>query len=72
VLLLAGGRHVDRQLGVPRHLPVNVRAKIVTLRAGPPRDGGRSAPGADATWTTPPVPPKDHCADVKPRAAAAN
>jgi uncharacterized iron-regulated protein len=71
VVLLAGGRHVDRQLGVPQHLPASVRAKVVTLRAGPPREDVRSAANADATWTTPPVPPKDYCADVKPRPAAA-
>jgi uncharacterized iron-regulated protein len=70
VVLLAGGRHVDRQLGVPRHLPAGVQAKVVTLRAGLPPAVGRNAAEADAIWTTPPVPPKDHCADFKPRHAA--
>jgi uncharacterized iron-regulated protein len=71
VVLLAGGRHVDRQLGVPQHLPASVRAKVVALRAGPSRDEVRSAGNADATWTTPPVPPKDYCAEMRPRPAAA-
>lgn len=69
VLLLAGGRHVDRRLGVPQHLPPGVLAKVVTLRAGPPQEEVRSAMDADAVWTTPPVPPKDYCADVRPRPA---
>lgn len=69
VLLLAGGRHVDRQLGVPYHLPPEVRAKIVTLRSGPaPRDA-REAASSDAIWTTPPVPPKDYCAEVRAKPA---
>jgi uncharacterized iron-regulated protein len=70
VMLLAGGRHVDRQLGVPQHLPADVRAKVITLRAGPPREEARSAANADAIWSTPAVPPKDHCAELKVRPAA--
>lgn len=70
VVLLAGGRHVDRRLGVPQHLPPGVQAKVVTLRAGAPREGVRGAGDADAIWTTPPVPPKDYCADVRAGPAA--
>ncbi|HXD41252.1 MAG TPA: ChaN family lipoprotein [Ramlibacter sp.] len=64
VVLLAGARHVDRQLGVPQHLPSAVRTKVVALRAGP-SDEARSTEQADATWATPPVPPKDYCAGVR-------
>jgi uncharacterized iron-regulated protein len=70
VVLLAGGRHVDRRVGVPLHLPPGLRTKIVALRAGAASDDGRTVPDSDATWTTPPVPPKDYCADMKLRPAA--
>jgi uncharacterized iron-regulated protein len=64
VLLLAGASHVDRSVGVPLHLPAGLQLKAVALRAGLVEDdvrGGRF----DSTWVTPPVPPKDYCADVK-------
>src|SRR6185295_6888877 len=64
VVLIAGARHVDRQLGVPKHLPAGLRTKVVALRAGA-ADDARSADQADATWATPPVPPKDYCAEVR-------
>ncbi|HWP11833.1 MAG TPA: ChaN family lipoprotein [Ramlibacter sp.] len=69
VVLLAGGRHVDRQVGVPLHLPAGLRTKVVTLRAGAAPDDGRSVIDADATWTTPPVDHKDYCAGVRPPGA---
>jgi len=64
VVLIAGARHVDRQLGVPKHLPAGLRTKVVALRAGP-ADDARSAEQVDATWATPAVPPKDYCAEVR-------
>jgi uncharacterized iron-regulated protein len=36
VLLLAGAGHVDAEIGVPRHLPVAMQVRVVTL----PRDRG--------------------------------
>lgn len=65
VLLLAGSGHVDRRLGVPRHLPAGFDAKAVRLLAGRP-DAGAAA-GFDAVWTTPPVPPRDHCTELRRR-----
>lgn len=62
-VLLAGGRHVDHQLGVPLHLPPGLQTRVVALRAGA-ADEGRRAANADATWATAPVPPKDYCAGV--------
>ena len=64
VVLIAGARHVDRQLGVPKHLPAGLRTKVVALRAGPAADA-RSAEQVDTTWATPAVPPKDYCAEVR-------
>jgi uncharacterized iron-regulated protein len=64
VVLIAGARHVDRQLGVPKHLPAGLQTRVVSLRAGA-ADDSRSADKVDATWATPPVPPKDYCAEVR-------
>ena len=64
VVLIAGARHVDRLLGVPKHLPAGLRTKVVALRAGAAGDA-RSADQADTTWATPAVPPKDYCAGVR-------
>ena len=60
VVLLTGSGHADRQLGVPRHLPADVKAKAVRLRAGgaAPND---SAEAFDAVWETPALPEKDYC-----------
>jgi len=70
VVLLAGGRHVDRQVGVPLHLPPGLRTKVVALRAGAVPDDGRRVAESDAIWTTPAVPPKDYCAGVHSGATA--
>lgn len=74
VVLLAGSGHVNRELGVPQHLPADMHVKAVLLRAGPPpapeagaRAGGGQAPAFDVIWTTPAVPEKDHCAELKDR-----
>ncbi len=66
-VLLAGARHVDRQLGVPLHLPAALRIKVVTLHAGGAPDDAVSQAGTDATWTTPAVPPRDYCAEMRMR-----
>jgi uncharacterized iron-regulated protein len=74
VVLLAGSGHVNRELGVPQHLPDGLTVKAVLLRAGtlPPTDPGARAgsaqsPAFDVVWTTPAVPEKDHCAALKDR-----
>lgn len=60
VVLLAGSGHADRQLGVPQHLPSDVKTKAVRLRAGgaAPKE---SAEAFDAVWETPALPEKDYC-----------
>lgn len=60
VLLLAGSGHADRNLGVPQHLPTDVKAKAVRLRAGTSAQGEK-ADAFDAVWETPALPEKDYC-----------
>lgn len=65
VLLVAGAGHVDRELGVPRHLPATLRTQAVKLQAGA---ATASRAGVfDAVWQTPPLPAQDYCAGVTPR-----
>jgi len=64
-VLLAGSGHVDRTLGVPRYLPPGVQARAVLLRAGATASAAAATPAFDRTWVTPPVPAKDHCADLR-------
>ncbi len=69
VLLIAGNAHVQRDLGVPRHLPPGQAHRVVVSVAREGTRGVRSEPGsaelADRQWITPPRPAKDHCADLK-------
>ena len=62
VVLLAGNNHVNRQLGVPQHLPPTLHAKAVHLRAGDETDKDSAF---DSTWPTPPLAEKDYCAGLK-------
>ena len=64
VLLLAGAGHVDRQLGVPLHLPADLRVQAVGLRAGAAQVGDREG-RFDAVWTSAALAPKDYCAAVQ-------
>lgn len=61
VLLIAGNGHVRQDVGVPRHLPAGFVHKVVVARAG---EAGAGLP-ADAVWPTPPLPPQDHCAELR-------
>ncbi len=65
VLLIAGNGHVERELGVPAHLPAGMRVKVISARAGE-QAASTSSTLADIIWATPPVPPKDYCAQIKP------
>jgi len=73
VVLLAGSGHVNRELGVPQHLPPGLTVKAVQLRAGPPpaaseaRGDAGKPPAFDVIWSTPAVPETDHCAELKDR-----
>ena len=62
VVLLAGNGHVNRQLGVPQHLPATLHAKAINLRAGTATDNDGAF---DSTWPTPALPEKDYCAGLR-------
>ena len=63
VLLVAGGGHVLRGLGVPTHLPAPLRTRVVLAVAG---TGASSKPSnVDFVWETPPVPPVDRCVELR-------
>ena len=61
VLLVAGHQHVRRDMGIPAHLPGQALAVVVAQAGRTATD----AANADRVWVTPPVPPKDHCAELK-------
>jgi uncharacterized iron-regulated protein len=63
VLLVAGGGHVNRALGVPAHLPENTPSKVVLAFAGHAQTATNS--GANDVWQTAASPPRDYCADMK-------
>ena len=62
VVLLAGNGHVNRQLGVPQHLPATLHAKAIHLRAGNAPDEDSAF---DSTWATPPLAEKDYCEGLR-------
>ena len=63
VVLLAGNGHVDRELGVPQHLPGDMKARVIHLRAGPAETKLPLNP-LDSVWTTPALPDTDYCAGL--------
>lgn len=64
VLLIAGAGHVVRTLGVPQHLPDDVKAVSVRMLAAPSL--ANVVPGEfDSIWLTPPLPEKDYCAELR-------
>lgn len=71
VVLLAGSGHVNRVLGVPQHLPVDMTLKAVLLRPGlaPAADDVSGAAGGppafDVVWTTAPVLAQDYCVGLQ-------
>ncbi|MES2531414.1 MAG: ChaN family lipoprotein [Pseudomonadota bacterium] len=67
VVLLSGAGHAVPAIGVPQHLPTDLRVRSVKLSSAP-ADGAAAAPdgtGFDAVWSTPPMPDKDHCAELR-------
>lgn len=61
VVLVAGNGHVRRDLGVPLHLPATLSYRVVMAQAGTPK----TALPADAVWSTPAQPPRDHCTELR-------
>ncbi len=68
VVLIAGARHVARDLGVPRHWSpaLQSQAHVVLMQAGE-NTGESPAEAADVVWATPALPEKDHCAELRAR-----
>jgi uncharacterized iron-regulated protein len=65
VLLITGAGHALRPLGIPQHLPDDIRVATVQLLAAASTAG--VAPGEyDAVWQTAPLPEKDYCAELRP------
>jgi uncharacterized iron-regulated protein len=64
VVLLAGGGHVDRSLGVPLHLAQGVKVKAVLIRPEIPTDSSdpESMANFDAIWPARAAPVVDYCA----------
>jgi uncharacterized iron-regulated protein len=62
-ILVAGGGHVRRDIGVPTHLPTRFTTRVVLAVAGMPADSAGGT--ADTVWRTPSLPPKDYCAELK-------
>jgi uncharacterized iron-regulated protein len=66
VLLIAGAGHVLRPLGVPQHLPSDLKVAAVHLLAAPVAAATQGpTPNYDSTWATPPLPPQDYCARLR-------
>jgi len=63
VLLVAGGGHVLRSLGVPTHWPLHLRSKVALAQAGKAQEAIENE--ADAVIETPALPPRDHCAELR-------
>ncbi|MDD5325502.1 MAG: ChaN family lipoprotein [Polaromonas sp.] len=70
VVLLTGAGHADRNLGVPEHLPSDVKARAVHLRAGDASDN-QAADAFDSVWPTPAEPEVDNCAGLRKQFAPA-
>ena len=75
VLLITGNGHVHRSLGVPRYLPPDWKTKVLSAQAqraqvATENEADEAAAGpalhaGDLAWPTPPVPPRDHCAELR-------
>jgi uncharacterized iron-regulated protein len=63
VVLVAGGAHVLRDVGVPTHLPSTLRTRVVMAVAGQPET--RRDDAVDMVWPTEPLPPRDHCEELR-------
>lgn len=73
VLLITGGGHVHRALGVPRHLPAALSSRVILMRsAGPSGDSASALDddtllAGDRLWPTSALPERDHCQTLRHR-----
>jgi len=65
VLLVAGGGHVLRHLGVPTHWPASLVSKVVVAQVEHAPAAIKSGAQADAVVQTPALPPRDVCAELR-------
>src|SRR3989344_3595129 len=69
VLLVAGGGHVLRSLGVPTHWPAGLVSKVALAQSGQSQTAiknGANKPGdAEAVIEPPALPPRDACAELR-------
>lgn len=63
VLLVAGGGHVLRSLGVPTHWPTNLMSKVALALSGQAQAAIKT--DADTVIETPALPPRDACAELR-------
>lgn len=64
VLLVAGNGHVQKEVGVPRHLPAGQAYRVV-IALSQDAASAVDAAQADRIWITPAREPKDHCAEMR-------
>lgn len=64
VLLVAGNGHVQKEIGVPRHLPAG-QAHLVVIALSQDAVSAVDAAQADRIWFTPALVPQDHCAEMR-------
>lgn len=64
VLLVAGNGHVQKELGVPRHLPAG-QAHRVVIALSQDAASAVDAAQADRIWFTPALMSQDHCAEMR-------
>ena len=71
VVIVAGGGHVRRSIGIPLHLPANLTSKVAlaqSIRAlAAINKEVKEEPKAEADWihTTPALPEEDACAELR-------
>ena len=63
VVIVAGGGHVQRSIGIPLHLPANLRSKVALAQSG--RALAATEKEADWIHTTPALPDEDACAELR-------
>ena len=65
VLLLAGAEHVKKDRGIPLLLDAKSKGKVVVIWMQAAAAINKDPALADLDWQTPPISPKDYCADMK-------
>ena len=63
VVIVAGGGHVRRSMGIPLHLPANLTSKVALAQS----ERALAAINKEADWihTTPALPEEDACAELR-------